>query len=102
MQYSHFRLKMWDTFACTTAIFWTHFIISIAVLENVPSDAGLQKRATDYKLNIGLYGTGKQTQGTCVASSGTNHSAIQYASRFGSLQHVSFLIMFSLVADVGL
>jgi hypothetical protein len=29
-----------------TAIFLTHFIISIAVLENVPADAGLQKRAS--------------------------------------------------------
>jgi hypothetical protein len=39
-------LKMWVTFACATANFLTHFIISIAVLENVPPDAGLQKRAT--------------------------------------------------------
>jgi hypothetical protein len=39
-------LKMWVTFACATAIFLTHFIIPIAVLENVPPDAGLQKRAT--------------------------------------------------------
>jgi hypothetical protein len=39
-------LKMWVTFACTTANFLTHFIISIAVLENMPPDAGLQKRAT--------------------------------------------------------
>jgi hypothetical protein len=39
-------LKMWVTFACATAIFLAHFIISIAVLENVPPDAGLQKRAT--------------------------------------------------------
>jgi hypothetical protein len=39
-------LKMWVTFACATANFLTHFIISIAVLENVPPDAGLQKNAT--------------------------------------------------------
>jgi hypothetical protein len=39
-------LKMWVTFACATAKFLTHFTISIAVLENVPPDAGLQKRAT--------------------------------------------------------
>jgi hypothetical protein len=39
-------LKMGVTFACATANFLTHFIISIAVLENVPPDAGLQKRAT--------------------------------------------------------
>jgi hypothetical protein len=39
-------LKMWVTFASTTANFLTHFIISIAELENVPPDAGLQNRAT--------------------------------------------------------
>jgi hypothetical protein len=39
-------LKMWVTFASTTANFVTHFIISIAVFENVPPEAGLQKRAT--------------------------------------------------------
>jgi hypothetical protein len=39
-------LKMWITFACATAIFFTHYIITIAVLENVPPDAGLQKSAT--------------------------------------------------------
>jgi hypothetical protein len=38
--------KMWVTFACATAIFFLHFIISIAGLENVPPDAGLQKNAT--------------------------------------------------------
>jgi hypothetical protein len=39
-------LKMWVIFACATAKNLTHFIISIAVLKNVPPDAGLQKRAT--------------------------------------------------------
>jgi hypothetical protein len=39
-------LKMWVTFTCATAMFLTQFIISIAVLENVPPGAGLQKRAT--------------------------------------------------------
>jgi hypothetical protein len=39
-------LKMWVTFACATATFLTYFNISIAVLEYVPPDAGLQKRAT--------------------------------------------------------
>jgi hypothetical protein len=39
-------LKMWVTFAWATANFLTHFIISITVLENMPPDAGLQKRAT--------------------------------------------------------
>jgi hypothetical protein len=39
-------LKMRDTFVFATANFLSHFIISIAVLENVPPDLGLQKRAT--------------------------------------------------------
>jgi hypothetical protein len=39
-------LKMWVTFACATVNLLTQFIISIAVLENMPPDAGLQKRAT--------------------------------------------------------
>jgi hypothetical protein len=38
--------------------FLTQFIISIAVLENMPSDAGLQKRATFSTLNVGLSGPG--------------------------------------------
>jgi hypothetical protein len=63
---------MWDTFACATANFSTHYIISIAVLENVSPDTGLQKRATFSTLNVGLAGTGNQTRATCVASSGTN------------------------------
>jgi hypothetical protein len=49
------------------------------VLENVPPYAGLQKRATFSTLNVGLAGTGNRTRATCVASSGTNHSAIHYA-----------------------
>jgi hypothetical protein len=75
-------LKMWDTFACATAKILTHFIISIAVLENVPPDAGLQKRATFSTLNVGLAGTGNRIRATCVASSGTNHSAIHYATLY--------------------
>jgi hypothetical protein len=70
---------MWDTFACAAAEKLTPFISSIAVLENVPSDAGLQKRATFSTLNVGLAGTKNQTQATCVATSGTIRSAILYA-----------------------
>jgi hypothetical protein len=52
-------LKMWwDTFACAIANCLTHFITSIAVLENVPSNAGLQKRATFSTRNVGLAGLG--------------------------------------------
>jgi hypothetical protein len=46
-------LKLWVTFACATAIFLTHFIISIAVLEKVPPDAGFQKRATGWDRESG-------------------------------------------------
>jgi hypothetical protein len=70
---------MWDTFACASANILTHFIISIAVLENVPPEAGLQKRATLSTLNVGLAGTGNQTGATCVESSGASRSAIHYA-----------------------
>jgi hypothetical protein len=48
------------------------------VLENVPPDAGLQKRANFSTLIIGLAGTGDRAQATCVASSGDNRSAIHY------------------------
>jgi hypothetical protein len=40
-----------------TAIFLTQFKISIAVLENVPPEAGIQKRDTFSTLNVGLDGT---------------------------------------------
>jgi hypothetical protein len=39
----------------------THYIISIAVLENVPPDTGLQNRDIFSTLNIGLAGTGNWT-----------------------------------------
>jgi hypothetical protein len=70
---------MWDTFACATAQQLTLLIISMAVLENQPPDAGLHKRATFSTLNVGLSGTGNRTLATCVASSGSNRSAIHYA-----------------------
>jgi hypothetical protein len=88
MQYSH-ASRCGNTFACATAIFLTHDIISITVLENVFPDAELQKRATFSTLNIGLAGTGNRTRATGVASSGTNigtnHSAIHYAFESKSL-----------------
>jgi hypothetical protein len=68
-----------DTFACATAKNVSHYIISIVVLENVPSDAGSQKRASFSRLNVGLAGTGNRTRATSVASNGTNRSAIHYA-----------------------
>jgi hypothetical protein len=58
---------------------FAHFIILIAVLENVPPDSGLQKRATFSTLKVGLAGTWNQTRATCVAGSGTNRSAMHYA-----------------------
>jgi hypothetical protein len=51
------------------------------VLENVPPEAGLQKRATFSTLNLSLAMTGNQTRATCVAGSGTIPSAIHYAHR---------------------
>jgi hypothetical protein len=55
---------------CATVNFLIYFIISIAVLENMPHDAGLQKRATGFStLNVGLAGTGNQSWATCVAGS---------------------------------
>jgi hypothetical protein len=46
---------MWNTFACAAVIFFNPFYnLSIAVLENVPPDAGLQKRAAFSTLNVGL------------------------------------------------
>jgi hypothetical protein len=62
-----------------TANFLTHYIISIAVLENVPPDTELQKRATFSTLNVGLAGTGNRTRATCVAGSVARRSAIHYA-----------------------
>jgi hypothetical protein len=50
-------LKMWDTFACATAKFLTHFIISIAVLENVPLSRVTEKSHFS-TLIVGLTGTG--------------------------------------------
>jgi hypothetical protein len=107
--YAVLGLKMWDTFALatvltlksdperppfkgaalsvqpqvsTTAKNLTHFIISIAVLENVPPDAGLQTEKSHFStLNVGLAGTGNRTWSTCVAGSVTRRSAIHYASR---------------------
>jgi hypothetical protein len=72
-------LKMWDTFACTTAHFLTHFIISIALVENMLPEAELQKRDTFSTLNVGLARTRIQTRATCVAGSGTNRSPIPCA-----------------------
>jgi hypothetical protein len=52
------------------------FIISIAVLENVPPDVGLQKRAIFSTLIVGL--AGDRSRATCGARSGANRSAIHY------------------------
>jgi hypothetical protein len=68
MRYSQ-DSKSRNTFACATEIFLTHFIISIAVLENVPLDAELQKRVTFSTLNVGLAGSLLMVQylkDTCV------------------------------------
>jgi hypothetical protein len=64
-------------------------IISIALLDKRVPDAGLQKRATFSALNVGPVGTWDRARATCVAGSGSNHSAIyrvlasQATSRLG-------------------
>jgi hypothetical protein len=70
---------MWNTFACATANILAHIIISVAVVENVPYDAGLQKRATFSTLNVGMAGTGNQARANYVVSSVTYRSAIHYS-----------------------
>jgi hypothetical protein len=71
-------LKMRDQLCLRYCKKITHFIISIAVLENEPPDRVTEKSHL-FTLNIGLAGTGNRTRATCVASSGTNRSAINYA-----------------------
>jgi hypothetical protein len=81
MRYYH-TSRCGNTFACATAKNLTHFIILLAVLENVPTDAGLQKRVTFTTLNVSL-GPGIEPgplAWPAVAISGTNRSAIHYAS----------------------
>jgi hypothetical protein len=57
----------------------TYFIISIAVLENVPLSRVTEK-SNFSTLNVGLAGTGNRTRATCMAGSVSRRSAIHYAS----------------------
>jgi hypothetical protein len=52
------------------------------MLDSVPPDAGLQERTTLSTLNVGPSGTRNQTGATCMASSGTNRSAIHHAFKY--------------------
>jgi hypothetical protein len=61
-----------------TAKFLTHFIISIAVLENVPLSRVTEK-SNFSTLNVGLAGTENRTRATCMAGSVSRRSAIHYA-----------------------
>jgi hypothetical protein len=61
-----------------TAKFLTHFIISIAVLENVPLSRVTEKSNFSI-LNVGLARTGNRTRATCMAGSVSRRSAIHYA-----------------------
>jgi hypothetical protein len=57
----------------TSCFYWTNsHIISITVLENVPSDAGLQKKTNFSTLIVGLDRTGDRNRATCKAGSGSN------------------------------
>jgi hypothetical protein len=57
--------------------FFTHFIISIAVLENVPLSTVTEKSHFS-TLNVGLARTGNRTRATCMAGSVSRRSAIHY------------------------
>jgi hypothetical protein len=85
---------MWDSLACADAKILTHITISIAVVKNVPTDAGLQKRATFSILNVGLTGTGNQTQATYMASSFTRRSSILYTKGFFFSLHRYIIVCF--------
>jgi hypothetical protein len=61
-----------------TAKFLTSFIISSAVLENVPLSRVTEKNNFS-TLNVGLAVTKNQTQATCMAGSVSRRSAIHYA-----------------------
>jgi hypothetical protein len=74
---SQSNLKSPQTLA--TAKILTHFIISIAVLENVPLSRVTEK-SNFSTLNVGLAGTGHRTRATCMAGSVFRRSAIHYAS----------------------
>jgi hypothetical protein len=65
---------MWATFACATAIFLTHFKISIAVLDDMPPE-----KSHFSTLNVGLTQIGNRTRTTCKAGSVARRSAIHYA-----------------------
>jgi hypothetical protein len=73
--YSQSNLKSPETLA--TANILTHFIISIAVLENVPLSRVTEK-SNFSTLNVGLAGTGNQSRATCMAGSVSRRSAIHY------------------------
>jgi hypothetical protein len=60
------------------------------LLDNVPSGAGLQKRASFSSQIAGLAGTGNRTQVTCVTGSFTNRSAIHYVIQTSSAQQAEF------------
>jgi hypothetical protein len=77
--YSQSNLKSPQTLA--TAKNLTHFIISIAVLENVPLSRVTEK-SNFSTLNVGLAGTGNQTRATCMAGSVSRRSAIHYTILF--------------------
>jgi hypothetical protein len=77
-------LKMWDTFACATPEKLTNFIISIAVLENVPPDAWLQKIATFSTLNIALGGDSPLSKWRVHLLKGLVRTAVSvHLQRFG-------------------
>jgi hypothetical protein len=75
--HSQSNLKSPQTLA--TANFLTQFIISIAVLENVPLTHGYRKEPLFHTKRRSA-GTGNRTRATCMAGSVTRLSAIHYAA----------------------
>jgi hypothetical protein len=63
--------KMWDAFTCATANLLIHLLSQLQCLRSCPLTQGYRKEPPF------LFGTGNQTQSTCVASSGTIRSAIR-------------------------
>jgi hypothetical protein len=75
--YANPGYKIREHFSFAIAHFYLVMIL-IAVLVNVPPDAGFQKKANFSTLNVGLARTWYQTPDNCVTGSGSYRSAIHY------------------------
>jgi hypothetical protein len=90
-------------FACATANFLTHFKISIAVLENVPPDAGshlfggADSAITEFGIKRQNYRSGISYNGNC--HNGISHNSIFSKSRISyngnCYKGISYNVIFS-------